>query len=193
MYRQIRILVADDEEHDRFFVKRAFMKAGINVAMEMVEDGGAVVKYLGGVEPFADRKVFPLPDLVLLDLKMPVLDGFEVLRWIREQPGLRQMPVICLSSSALKRDVDMAHELGANGYSMKPSGAAGMQDFVRGIEAYWLRCHCYPSLGVWQGDGATRAGLSAVTPFGNVRATGREDTGSDHVAERKRGNRGEPG
>ena len=133
MARRIRILVADDDENDRYFLKRAFTAAGINVAVEMVNNVLTAMNYLNGVEPFADRTTFPLPDLVMLDINMPGLDGFGVLRWIRGQPGLRQVPVLFWSSSEARKDVDLAHELGANGYSVKPPGPSEMQTFVRAL------------------------------------------------------------
>ncbi len=141
-----RILVAEDSEEDAFFLKRAFLKAGVNTRMEFVPDGEMAVGYLSGNGRYGDRENFPLPHLLLLDLKMPRMDGFDVLRWLREQPGLRRIPVVILSSSGEERDVNLAHELGANGYVVKPTGLEGMERLVSAVDRYWLDQHCYPRL-----------------------------------------------
>lgn len=146
MYRHIRILVAEDNPHDAYFLQRAFSKAGINAPMHFVQDGREAVDYLAGQEEYRDRDAYPLPHLLLLDIKMPLMDGMQVLKWLREQPGLRRLPVIILSSSAEPRDVNLAHELGANGYTMKPSGVEELLEIVLCLERYWLRHHCYPTL-----------------------------------------------
>ena len=146
MYGHLRILVAEDRAEDVFFLKRAFLKAGVNAPIEVVTDGEQVVDYLRGAERFGDRQAFPLPKLMLLDLKMPRQDGFEVLRWLRGQEGLRRLPVIVLSSSGEPRDVDLAHELGANGYAKKPVSFDRLVEFVRDVEAFWLKEHVYPEL-----------------------------------------------
>ena len=145
MYRHIKILVAEDNEHDAFFLKRAFLKAGINAPIEVVADGEQAIKYLGGRQPFSEQPGFTAPKLLMLDLKMPVVDGFAVLEWLRQQPGLKQLPVLIFTSSGEPEDVDRAHELGANGYTVKPSGAEDLAEVVQCIERYWLRRHCYPS------------------------------------------------
>jgi CheY-like chemotaxis protein len=151
MYRHVRILVADDSQDDRYFLKRAFVKAGINAPMGFVEDGVKAIEYLGGKGCYHDRSDFPLPNLMIMDLKMPLLDGFGVLKWLRAQPGLCQLPVLVLSSSGEPKDVDLAHELGANGYTIKPSNPGEMRGFVECVEVYWLKSHCYPSMRLRKG------------------------------------------
>jgi CheY-like chemotaxis protein len=146
MYRHIRILVAEDNPHDAFFLKRAFLRAGINAPIQFVANGEDAVKYLGGAAPFTDRQNFPLPNMMMLDLKMPRLDGFEVLQWLRQQPGLKRLPVIIFTSSAEPNDVDRAHELGANGYAIKPAGVDDLFTTIQAFEKYWLQRNCFPSL-----------------------------------------------
>ena len=114
----IVVLVADDSESDCFFLKRAITKAGVYLRMNRVSNGEAAVDYLAGRGAFADWGRWPLPHLLILDLKMPGLDGFDVLEWKRQQPSLRCLPVIVLSSSDEPSDVNRAHALGASGYKI---------------------------------------------------------------------------
>src|ERR1041385_4413645 len=102
------ILVAEDNPEDAFLLKRAFLQAGINVRLDFVQDGEEVIHYLKGENGFSDRTAFPFPTLLLLDLKMPRLDGFDVLRWLQGQGGLRRLPVTVLSSSDQPKDVNQA-------------------------------------------------------------------------------------
>jgi CheY-like chemotaxis protein len=154
MYRHIRILVAEDNPNDALFLKRAFLRAGINSPMQFVSDGEEAINYLGGSAPFKDRESFPLPNVLILDLKMPRLNGFDVLKWVRQQPGLRRLPVIVFTSSSDPGDVDLAHELGANAYAIKPAGADDLSTTVQAIEKYWLQHNCFPSLKVTTAEGA---------------------------------------
>lgn len=142
MYRDFRILVAEDDENDAYFLKRAFLQAGINAPLEFVKNGENAVAYL---TERGEGEKESLPKLMLLDLKMPGMNGFGVLRWLRGQKWLGQLPVVVLSSSNYQPDVDLAHELGANGYVTKPVGLDSMLEVVRDIEGFWLRRHCCPS------------------------------------------------
>src|SRR5258708_30118313 len=81
-------------------------------------------------------------------LKMPRLDGFEVLKWRRQQPGLRRLPVVVFTSSAEPKDVDLAYELGANGYTVKPAGAEDLFTTVQALEKYWLERNFFPRIGI---------------------------------------------
>src|SRR5690349_20072402 len=102
------ILVAEDNPADVFILKRAFLKAGIDPQISVVRDGQEALDYLEGENDFADRRTHPLPELLLLDLKMPKLDGFDVLRWVRHHPGLNRLLIIVLTSSNQTRDVNRA-------------------------------------------------------------------------------------
>jgi CheY-like chemotaxis protein len=114
------ILLAEDDPNDVFFLQRALAKAGINFPLHVVRNGQEALEYLAGLGKFSDRVKYPLPSLLLLDLKMPFVDGFEVLAWARAQTELKQLPVIVLTSSAVDRDRQRTAELGANGYFVKP-------------------------------------------------------------------------
>lgn len=114
------ILLAEDDPNDVFFMQRALAKAEVNFPLQVAKDGQEALDYLAGAGKYTDRVEFPLPSLVLLDLKMPYVDGFGVLAWIRLQPSLKGLPVVILTSSAEDRDRQLATELGAMAYFIKP-------------------------------------------------------------------------
>ena len=115
------ILLADDDKDDVFFLKRAVERADPQITVVGVEDGQACVEYLTGEGDYKDRAKAPVPDLIVLDLKMPRKSGHEVLRWLREQPHLRTVPVVVLSGSVIPEDqLDSLRE-GALSYYSKPS------------------------------------------------------------------------
>ncbi|HZZ58993.1 MAG TPA: response regulator [Opitutaceae bacterium] len=120
------VLYAEDSEDDAFLLQRAFTQAGVTHPLVVVPNGKAVVHYLSATGQYVDRAQHPFPRLVLLDIKMPHRTGLDVLCWIRQQPELRRLPVIILTSSAQDRDIASAYSLGANGYLVKPSNAAGL-------------------------------------------------------------------
>lgn len=132
------ILVAEDDPTDAYFFQRAFKRAGIPVALHFVRDGQEVVDYLQGNGRFGDRTCFPLPQLLLLDLKMPRLDGFEVLAWARKQLGLRNLQIVIFSSSDEPRNVNRAYDLGANSYLVKPHSMEELTALVGRFKKYWL-------------------------------------------------------
>jgi CheY-like chemotaxis protein len=132
------ILVAEDDPSDAFFLQRAFSKVGKTVALQFVRDGQEVVDYLRGEGTFADRHLYPMPDLLLLDLKMPRMDGFEALTWIRKQPSLRRLPVLIFSGSEQLQDINKAYDLGANSYLVKPHATQELMGLVNRLWDYWL-------------------------------------------------------
>src|SRR5258705_12172576 len=110
------ILLAEDREDDILLVQRAFAKGEIANPLFVVRDGDEAICYLSGIGKYGNRAEYPLPDLLLLDLKMPRTDGFEVLRWVRQQPGLSALRIVVLTSSENIRDVNQAYRLGANSF-----------------------------------------------------------------------------
>jgi CheY-like chemotaxis protein len=133
------ILLVEDREDDIFLIKKAFAKANLPNSLYVVNDGEQAVAYLMGDAPFSRRSEYPLPDIILLDLKMPRLDGFEVLTWIRKQPGIRGLPVVVLTSSEDLRDVNRAYALGANSFLVKPLDFENSVALATIIEKYWMR------------------------------------------------------
>lgn len=139
------ILIADDSDEDAQILKRAFAKAGCEVPLSFVRDGQEAINYLSGDGEYADRSAHPLPRLILLDLKMPKVDGFDVLDWMQQQPKLKLLPVTVLTSSNMDRDVDRAYGLGANSYLVKPNSMKGFLDIVERLRAYWIEMNRPPS------------------------------------------------
>ena len=139
------ILVVEDDENDVFFLKYAFETAGIDNPLQVVRDGQEALNYLAGTGKYADRQRFPLPCLVLLDLKLPVKMGTEVLRWIRSQPHLCNLLVIVLTSSSELNDVDRAYEFGAQSYLVKPLSLEKRLEMAKAIKSYWLDLNEFPS------------------------------------------------
>jgi CheY-like chemotaxis protein len=113
------ILHVDDDGTDRLLVRRVLTKEQPKWTLQQVEDGQQAMAYLAGEGQYANRVAYPSPDLVLLDLKMPLLDGFEVLKWLRAQNEFKDLPVFVLTSSSLPQDRVRAHNLGATGYIEK--------------------------------------------------------------------------
>lgn len=139
------ILLAEDDTNDTVLIKRAFQKAGLGEVLKSVRDGDEALNYLRGVGEFSDRSRFPLPFLLLLDLKMPATDGFEVLQWLRSQPDFRRLLVVVLTSSNLQTDVDRAYDLGANSYLVKPVEFNEMVNMIQRFEAYWAEMNRFPT------------------------------------------------
>lgn len=140
-----RVLIAEDDPSDIFLLQRAFAAARVPATLHFVRDGQEAIDYLGGEATFADRSAYPLPDLILLDLKMPRLNGFDVLEWLRKQPGLRRLLVTILTSSNQARDIDRAYDLGANSYLLKPHGTNELSDLVSRLQRYWLELNQCPA------------------------------------------------
>ena len=139
------ILVAEDNPDDAFLLKRAFAQAGINVRLDFVQDGEEVIHYLKGENGYADREAHPFPVLLLLDLKMPRLDGFDVLHWLRQQSGgPKRLLVTVLTSSDQPSDVDRAYDLGANSYLIKPSVSESLVEIAQRIQNYWFKINHPP-------------------------------------------------
>ena len=140
------VLMAEDDDNDVFFLERAFKQAQIANPVHRVKDGEEALAYLKGEGQYSNREKFPLPHLMLLDLKMPRKNGFEVIQWVRQQPGLRRMPLVVLTSSKEDPDVNRAYELGANTYLVKPVKFEGLVDMMKTLNLYWLILAEKPSL-----------------------------------------------
>jgi CheY-like chemotaxis protein len=132
------VLYVEDEETDRFLVQRAFVKEGLGPALRMVNHGQAAIDYLSGAGAYADRENYPLPGVVLLDLNLPEVHGFEVLKWIRAHPSHHELPVVVFTSSAREEDHERARLLGANEFMQKPGLPSLFQEVARTLNKQWL-------------------------------------------------------
>jgi len=139
-----RVLVAEDDPSDAFLLQRAFAAAQIPATLHFVRDGQEAIDYLTGEAAYSDRVSHPLPDLMLLDLKMPRLNGFDVLSWLRGKPGLKRLLVAVLTSSDQPVDINRAYDLGANSYLLKPHSSSDLFELVKRLQRYWLEANQCP-------------------------------------------------
>jgi CheY-like chemotaxis protein len=137
------ILHVEDDSNDVLLFRHACAKAGVRANVQVVGDGDEAMAYLSGEQDFRDRQAHPLPHLVLLDLKMPRVNGFELLSWMRLDPRFRRVPVVVLTSSAHEADVRRAYEAGANSYLVKPVEFTSLVGLARAVHDYWLRLNAH--------------------------------------------------
>jgi len=141
---QVSILVADDDAQDTMLVKMAVDRASLCLRLETVKDGEEAIDYLMGHSRYADRHTYPFPSMLLLDLKMPKLSGFDVLDFVRGQPGLKQLPIVIFSSSDDPKDIRRAYDAGANSYLCKPHSNDDLAALLRALEGYWCKFNHFP-------------------------------------------------
>ena len=132
------VLLVEDDANDRIFVERAFKKAGIPVDFRSVNCGEEAVSYLSAKAPFADRADHPLPALVLMDLKLTGMSGFETMEWARKRNESKSLPIAVLTSSRETADVARAYESGATTYFVKPADSDDLHSLVKTVAQYWL-------------------------------------------------------
>lgn len=139
------VLYVEDEECDATFMKLAFAGKGLESALQVVPDGRTAIEYLSGEGEYADRKEHPLPLVVLLDLNLPQVSGFEVLKWIRSHPDFAWLPVVVFSSSTRKDDQVKALELGANEFVSKPTSGLKFSEVVERLQENWVGATAQPA------------------------------------------------
>lgn len=132
------VLAAEDEESDAYLLRRAFEKAQVPNPLVIVPDGQEAVNYLTGAGDYGDRAAHPLPRLITLDLKMPRMNGFDVLAWLRARPEFADVPAVVISSSSDDADITQARSLGAREYFVKPHRLADFVELMRGLRERWL-------------------------------------------------------
>jgi CheY-like chemotaxis protein len=140
------ILHIEDDPNDVLLLEHACRKMGLGCNIKRLADGEEAIQYLEGAGDFADRDRFPLPELILLDIKMPRATGFDVLTWRREHEEFKTVPVIVLSSSNHELDVKRAYDLGVNSYLMKPVSFDSLCDLIKAVCEYWLTVNIGGSL-----------------------------------------------
>jgi len=139
MSKKLVILAAEDDPNDLELLRHVVAETGVEVNFQSADDGEQLVNYLRGEGQFADRDAHPVPDIVVLDLKMPRMNGFEVLQWLRQEPGLTRIPAVVLSGSGLESDIEEAYRLGANTYFTKPGQLAELRKIIGSLIDYWRR------------------------------------------------------
>jgi CheY-like chemotaxis protein len=144
MNKLAHILLVEDNRMDVELTMDAFHEAKLLNTIHVASNGQEALDYLFGRGRYADRKAFPLPNLVLLDLKLPGIDGFEVLRQVKSTPILKRLPVVILTSSKEEGDRALSYDRGANSYLVKPVSFDGFMGVVREIEGYWLSLNVAP-------------------------------------------------
>ena len=132
------ILLIDDSPDDVLLIRLALARAGINNPFRTVQDGENAIQYFLAEGPYADRAAFPLPSMILLDLAMPSMGGFEVLEWIRRHAQFSHIPVIVLTGSSLLADAKRAYQMGANSFLTKPADLTELTLALRETADFWL-------------------------------------------------------
>jgi len=133
------VLYVEDDDNDVLLMRRAWAWVAVENPLQVVTDGEKALRYLSGDGPYANRSDYPMPCLVLLDLKMPKVTGLDVLRWIRSQPALQNLRVIIYSSSKLPLDINAAHAQRIEAYFVKPESYDEWVAMVDNLKVYWLK------------------------------------------------------
>lgn len=137
MDRSLTILIAEDDEDYGLILQSAITANGWKNPVRVLHNGQEVISYLSGEGVYADRAAHPFPSVMFLDVKMPGVTGFDVLRWIKEHPECSVLPTMMLSSSDDERDIRLAYELGANGYFAKPAALDDLKSMLQAIYCFW--------------------------------------------------------
>jgi CheY-like chemotaxis protein len=135
------ILLVENNRDDILLIRRAFERAGLGHQIQSVTTGADAIGYLRGDLPYDDRSKYPLPGLVLLDIKMPAMDGFEVLQWIRSQWELSHLCVVMLTSPDEIRDANRAYKLGADSFLVKPLDFENAAELAQALDKTLARGH----------------------------------------------------
>lgn len=139
-------LLIEDDSDDQVLIRRSFQKAPTATRIVVANDGDEALSYLSGIGTFSDRERFPLPCVILLDLKLPRRSGLEVLSWVRRHEVLGQVPVIILTSSYQEADIRSAYTLGANSYLVKPVDLDDLETMMAVVAEYWTALNRPPDL-----------------------------------------------
>jgi len=132
------ILLIEDSENDVLLLRLAFKRAGLVKPLQVVRDGVDAMSYLLGLSVFADREAYPVPNILLIDLNLPRLNGLELLAWLRTQPEFQHLMVVVLTGSAKKEEINTAYATGAHSYLVKPAQAEALQRLIDSVYEYWV-------------------------------------------------------
>ena len=140
----LNILLVEDNPDHAELIKRNFVDFHLANRLWHVEDGEAAIDYLHGENAYTDRAEYPLPQLILLDLRLPRIDGLEVLKRVKTHPSLKVIPVVILTTSDAELDLAMAYEHNANSYLTKPVGFENFSKLLNDLGFYWLAWNRLP-------------------------------------------------
>lgn len=146
MGKMTQILLVDDNKMDIALTLDAFREARLLNQIHVAHNGQEALEYLNGIGQFEDRDKYPLPNIILLDLKMPGIDGIEVLKRVKTTPTIKRIPIIILTSSKQEGDRALSYDLGANSYLVKPISFNGFIDVVTKITEYWISLNVEPPI-----------------------------------------------
>jgi CheY-like chemotaxis protein len=138
--QKFTVVIAEDDEDDITLLQSALSGIGCEHTVRIVRDGRELIDYLKGEGPYEDREKYPFPGVLMLDIKMPRLSGFDVLRWLSKHPDCCVMPTIVFSSSAQEQDIKLAYELGASAYFVKPMAFQNLKEILRSMLEFWGKC-----------------------------------------------------
>ena len=142
----IQVLHIDDDCNDRELLVAATLEAEVPLQIHSVSDADQAIAFLTGTGPYANRSRFRIPNLIILDLKLPRAGGIDILRWIRAHPQLNQIPVMVLSGSESEEDKRQAYAFGANAYVIKPLGFSALVDIIKNLNSAWLPQNAAPQI-----------------------------------------------
>ena len=138
------VLLVEDEQSDIFIMQRAWKKADFENPLQIVTDGRQALEYLSGEGNFADREKFPLPCLMLLDIKLPYMSGLQVVKWLREEGPSKNIPAVFLTSSSSDMDIEQAYSYGGNAYLVKPPTPEKLQQMLLDLKNFWMKHNHFP-------------------------------------------------
>ncbi|MCK9206240.1 MAG: response regulator [Salinivirgaceae bacterium] len=144
MENEAHILLVEDNHMDVILTLDAFKEARLKNTIHVARNGQEALDYLFGKDKYANRDEFPIPALILLDLKMPKIDGFEVLRQVKSTEKLKRIPIVILTSSKEEGDRALSYDIGANSYLLKPVSFEGFTEVVKKIDDYWFSLNIKP-------------------------------------------------
>ena len=156
------VLLVDDSKNDAMLMRIVFERTGSAEPLRFAVDGDDAIAYLKGDGRYRDRRQFPIPTVILMDLNMPKKNGFEVLEWIRQQPALKRMHVYILSASNRPEDIERAYDLGANSYLLKPGNLDGLVQMTECLVSWLKLSHFAPVNGVVENREPVSAGNTRV-------------------------------
>lgn len=131
------ILLVDDSNDDAVLFKHALQRAGLKNPTQIVPDVDQAIAYLEGTGPFSDRTQYPMPAILIMDVRLPNKDGFELLRWLGQRPHFRSLHLVVLTGMGDMRDVSKAYQMGANSFLTKPPRPDDLRNLAEGFAASW--------------------------------------------------------